>query len=81
MAGLREEIVTGPEQVLGLLEAGEARRHIGETNMNKASSRSHTIFRMVGASHCFLPAPEGKNQQGAGGIERGKKASGRGQRE
>ena len=47
VAGLREEIVTGPEQVLGLLEEGEVRRHIGETNMNKASSRSHTVFRMV----------------------------------
>ncbi len=34
-------------QVLALLEAGEKQRHIGETKMNKASSRSHTVFRMV----------------------------------
>ena len=27
--------------------AGEVRRHIGRTDMNDASSRSHTIFRMV----------------------------------
>ena len=37
------------EHVLALLEAGEAARHTGETRMNKASSRSHTIFRMVRA--------------------------------
>lgn len=47
VAGLREEIVAGPQQVLELLEEGERFRHIGETKMNKASSRSHTVFRMV----------------------------------
>ncbi|KAK2080136.1 hypothetical protein QBZ16_002532 [Prototheca wickerhamii] len=30
-----------------LLEEGERHRHVGETKMNKNSSRSHTIFRMV----------------------------------
>ncbi len=49
VAGLREEIVTSAEQVLALLEQGEAARHVGETRMNKASSRSHTVFRMVRA--------------------------------
>lgn len=47
VAGLREEIVTGADHVLELLSTGEAARHIGETKMNKASSRSHTVFRMV----------------------------------
>ncbi len=47
VCGLREDIVTSPEQVLALLEAGEANRHIGSTKMNEKSSRSHTIFRMV----------------------------------
>ncbi|XP_020110350.1 kinesin-like protein KIN-7I isoform X2 [Ananas comosus] len=47
VAGLREEIVTCPEQVLDLMEFGESHRHIGETNMNLYSSRSHTIFRMI----------------------------------
>eukprot|EP00850_Spirogloea_muscicola_P007225 SM000036S13269 [mRNA] locus=s36:197986:209961:- [translate_table: standard] len=47
VAGLREEIVVTPEQVLEILESGEAHRHIGETNMNVYSSRSHSIFRMV----------------------------------
>ncbi|KAL6272660.1 hypothetical protein ACE6H2_023352 [Prunus campanulata] len=47
VAGLREEIVASPEQVLDLMEFGESHRHIGETNMNLYSSRSHTIFRMI----------------------------------
>ncbi|CAM0951394.1 unnamed protein product [Alopecurus aequalis] len=47
VAGLREEIVTYPEQVLEFVSFGESHRHIGETNMNVYSSRSHTIFRMV----------------------------------
>nr|GEV32322.1 kinesin-like protein KIN-7O [Tanacetum cinerariifolium] len=47
VAGLKEEIVTSPKQVLQFMEFGEAHRHIGETNMNLHSSRSHTIFRMI----------------------------------
>ncbi|XP_062166470.1 kinesin-like protein KIN-7O isoform X1 [Alnus glutinosa] len=47
VAGLREEIVASPEQVLDFMEFGESHRHIGETNMNLYSSRSHTIFRMI----------------------------------
>ncbi|MCO5609703.1 hypothetical protein L7F22_063935 [Adiantum nelumboides] len=47
VAGLREEIVSSPNQVFELLEFGEAHRHVGQTNMNVYSSRSHTIFRMV----------------------------------
>jgi centromeric protein E len=30
-----------------LMKRGENIRHIGETNMNERSSRSHTIFRIV----------------------------------
>ncbi len=37
----------GGLQVMELLEAGERFRHFGETKMNKQSSRSHTVFRMV----------------------------------
>ncbi|GAV56634.1 Kinesin domain-containing protein [Cephalotus follicularis] len=47
IAGLTEEVVNNAEQVLKLIESGEANRHFGETNMNVRSSRSHTIFRMV----------------------------------
>mmetsp|Transcript_4990 Transcript_4990/g.15894 ORF Transcript_4990/g.15894 Transcript_4990/m.15894 type:complete len:803 (+) Transcript_4990:124-2532(+) len=45
--GLEEKIVVTPEQVFALLSAGEAQRHIGSTDYNKQSSRSHTIFRLV----------------------------------
>ncbi|KAF3514182.1 hypothetical protein F2Q69_00003124 [Brassica cretica] len=47
VAGLREEIVASPRQVLEMMEFGESHRHIGATYMNVHSSRSHTIFRMV----------------------------------
>eukprot|EP00948_MAST-09A_sp_MAST-9A-sp1_P002001 g2001.t1 len=47
ISGLTEEIVTSVEQVLELIEIGIANRAIGETKMNKGSSRSHTIFRMT----------------------------------
>ena len=53
VAGLREDIVTSAEHVLQLLYSGEKLRHFGETKMNKTSSRSHTIFRMVGVV-CFM---------------------------
>ena len=41
--GLREEVVTMPSQVLSLLGEGRSARHVGATNMNMHSSRSHTI--------------------------------------
>ncbi|KAF3486204.1 hypothetical protein F2Q69_00054919 [Brassica cretica] len=50
VAGLREEIVASPQQVLEMMELGESHRHIGETNMNVHSSRccrSLTFFRMI----------------------------------
>ncbi|CAL5376740.1 unnamed protein product [Camellia sinensis] len=47
VARLKEEIVASPEQILELMEFGKSHRHIGETNMNLYSSRSHTIFRMI----------------------------------
>lgn len=47
MRGLREEIVTRPEDVYALLDAGDARRRVGSTALNKASSRSHSVFRLV----------------------------------
>ena len=36
-----------PSQVFALISSGEAQRHIGATDFNEKSSRSHTIFRMV----------------------------------
>lgn len=50
VVGLREEVVRSPSDVLALLEEGDGSRKVGETKMNKNSSRSHTIFRMSLAS-------------------------------
>jgi len=44
--GLREEVVTSPEQVFAILAKGEARRQVGATHMNMHSSRSHVMVRL-----------------------------------
>lgn len=44
--GLSEQVVSSPSQVFSLVREGETRRQVGSTNMNKHSSRSHTIFRV-----------------------------------
>jgi len=44
--GLREEVVTSPNQIFALLQKGNARRQVGSTQMNQHSSRSHTIVRL-----------------------------------
>lgn len=43
---LSAETVMAAEQVYGLLATGESHRHIGKTNYNAVSSRSHTIFQI-----------------------------------
>ncbi|KAJ3414063.1 hypothetical protein HDV05_007097 [Chytridiales sp. JEL 0842] len=47
VGGLTEVIVLSPADVDRLIAQGENNRHVGETNMNERSSRSHTILRMV----------------------------------
>ncbi|KAG5183781.1 P-loop containing nucleoside triphosphate hydrolase protein [Tribonema minus] len=47
VVGNKSEVVISPQQVYALISAGEAQRHIGATDANKNSSRSHTIFRMT----------------------------------
>lgn len=47
VAGLREDVASSPAEVMALIEEGERNRKVGETRMNKSSSRSHTVFRMV----------------------------------
>ncbi|CAM9412371.1 unnamed protein product, partial [Ectocarpus sp. 8 AP-2014] len=42
-----EETVGDFETVLKILRVGEKQRHVGCTEMNSRSSRSHTIFRLV----------------------------------
>jgi septal ring factor EnvC (AmiA/AmiB activator) len=45
--GLKEEVVMAPDQVFSLLHMGTSHRHVGRTNYNDVSSRSHTIFRIT----------------------------------
>ncbi|KAJ9113882.1 hypothetical protein QFC19_000075 [Naganishia cerealis] len=45
-SGLREVKVTSTEEVMRLLHEGSTRRQIGETGMNKESSRSHAVFSL-----------------------------------
>jgi len=44
--GLSEKEVTSAEDVLSLMQKAQLQRHVGETKMNKESSRSHCIFTM-----------------------------------
>ena len=44
--GLKEERVQNVAQVQKVLEIGQNNRHVGATNMNARSSRSHVIFRL-----------------------------------
>ncbi|KAJ1460253.1 P-loop containing nucleoside triphosphate hydrolase protein [Pelagophyceae sp. CCMP2097] len=45
--GAQEEIVTDVASVQAVLARGERARHVGATQMNERSSRSHTVFRLV----------------------------------
>ena len=47
MGNLSEEPVHSAEEALLLIRKGEEWRHVGETNLNEKSSRSHTIVRLV----------------------------------
>ncbi|KAJ3280331.1 hypothetical protein HK104_000746, partial [Borealophlyctis nickersoniae] len=44
---LKEEIVTSPKQVMKIIKRGEENRHVGTTDFNLHSSRSHAIFQMI----------------------------------
>ena len=44
---ITEKVVTSVDDVIVLMRSGERNRHVGCTNMNEKSSRSHTILRMV----------------------------------
>lgn len=43
----KEEIITTYDDILHLLQVGNARRTVGHTAMNDRSSRSHSLFRIV----------------------------------
>ncbi|KAK9156618.1 hypothetical protein Scep_003192 [Stephania cephalantha] len=57
--GVKEEVVLSPAHALSLIAAGEAHRHVGSTNLNLLSSRSHTIFTLTIES-----SPCGENSEG-----------------
>ena len=46
VAGMTESYVGGEEEVYQILKVGNENRAIGATNMNKESSRSHSVFVM-----------------------------------
>ncbi|CEH11898.1 related to kinesin [Ceraceosorus bombacis] len=47
VAPLREEVVTTQAAVRDLLARGQANRHVGATDWNERSSRSHTCFKLT----------------------------------
>ncbi|KAL9938900.1 hypothetical protein V8E36_002619 [Tilletia maclaganii] len=47
IAGLQEEIVTSTKDVLALIEKGQASRHVGATDWNEHSSRSHCVLQVT----------------------------------
>ncbi|XP_008241185.1 PREDICTED: kinesin-related protein 4 [Prunus mume] len=57
--GTKEEVVLSPAHALSLIAAGEEHRHVGSTNFNLLSSRSHTIFTLTIES-----SPCGENSEG-----------------
>ncbi|WFD43423.1 hypothetical protein MPSI1_002085 [Malassezia psittaci] len=47
VAPLQEQVVTSPSQVFDVLAQGEVNRHVGATDWNERSSRSHTCFKIT----------------------------------
>jgi len=50
--GLSEKEVSSPKDVLDLMNTAQQQRRIGETKMNKQSSRSHCIFTLKVHAKC-----------------------------
>ena len=44
ITGATEQVIETADEALSCLDAGSAGRHVGSTNMNEHSSRSHAIF-------------------------------------
>uniref|UniRef100_A0A6N2N8U5 Kinesin motor domain-containing protein n=1 Tax=Salix viminalis TaxID=40686 RepID=A0A6N2N8U5_SALVM len=58
--GIKEEVVLSPAHALSLIAAGEEHRHVGSTNFNLLSSRSHTIFTLIIESSLYGENSEGE---------------------
>lgn len=54
LSGVKEIVVTTPQQVFYYLKQGESQRHIGSTEMNEKSSRAHTLFKIIIESKASL---------------------------
>ncbi|KAM3867472.1 kinesin-like protein KIF27 [Diretmus argenteus] len=52
VVGATEMVVTSAEELLSILETGNALRHTGTTGMNEHSSRSHAILTLHLIQHC-----------------------------
>lgn len=46
-SGVREEVVSNPTELMGLLQKGSIARTTASTDMNSTSSRSHAIFSII----------------------------------
>lgn len=51
LSGVKEMVVVTAQQVIAVIESGEAQRHVGSTDMNEKSSRSHSLFKLIIESH------------------------------
>ena len=45
--GLESKVINSVAEILALKDAGKRLRHVGKTNMNAQSSRSHSIFTVT----------------------------------
>ncbi|KAG8011961.1 Kinesin-like protein KIF27, partial [Nibea albiflora] len=52
VVGAKEMVVNSAEELLSVLETGNAVRHTGTTGMNEHSSRSHAIFTLQLIQYC-----------------------------
>uniref|UniRef100_G3UHS0 Kinesin family member 7 n=1 Tax=Loxodonta africana TaxID=9785 RepID=G3UHS0_LOXAF len=66
LCGVKEVDVEGLDEVLSLLEMGNAARHTGATHLNRLSSRSHTVFTVTleqrGRAPSRVPRPAAWNR-------------------
>ena len=45
--GLREEVVQSYKDMISIIIKGAKNRHVGETSMNRESSRSHSVLTTI----------------------------------
>mmetsp|Transcript_35947 Transcript_35947/g.36629 ORF Transcript_35947/g.36629 Transcript_35947/m.36629 type:complete len:805 (+) Transcript_35947:326-2740(+) len=57
LSGVKEMVVVTPQQVIAMIESGEAQRHVGATDMNEKSSRAHSLFKIIIESHARSAGP------------------------